>query len=396
MGMSQEELMKLMAQGGQMAAPQYSTGFKVQQGLQGLMGNRDLALALLANSGSSPQKRGFGEILGTSALQADQMKTGREDDAFKRQYMQAQMAAMGQRQNNRKLISVIGADGKPVLKYEDEAAGMMPYAGGNDAKPSALIQAYDRAREQGFDGSILEFQTQLAKASAQYPYAVGEVGGVPNLIPRTNPTQPSKPQPANFDIPALLRKPLSDLGTEANAKNVLAGAGAAGTTTGTAVATAQLDLSRVEDNATQMLKMIDRLETHPGRKAATGASSAIPIDRLPGTDARDFVTGLKQVGGKQFLEAYNTLKGGGAITETEGTKAETAISTIQDRGQTEEAWLQAADDLRDVVNSGLRRAKRKAGAAEVKSGAPSVGTVKGGYRFKGGNPADKNSWEPVK
>jgi hypothetical protein len=29
------------------------------------------------------------------------------------------------------------------------------------------------------------------------------------------------------------------------------------------------------------------------------------------------------------------------------------------------------------------------------SGGPKVGTVEGGYRFKGGNPADKNSWELV-
>lgn len=29
------------------------------------------------------------------------------------------------------------------------------------------------------------------------------------------------------------------------------------------------------------------------------------------------------------------------------------------------------------------------------AGAPPVGTVKGGYRFKGGNPADQSSWEPV-
>jgi hypothetical protein len=29
------------------------------------------------------------------------------------------------------------------------------------------------------------------------------------------------------------------------------------------------------------------------------------------------------------------------------------------------------------------------------TGAPAVGTVMQGYRFKGGNPADKNNWEKV-
>lgn len=34
-------------------------------------------------------------------------------------------------------------------------------------------------------------------------------------------------------------------------------------------------------------------------------------------------------------------------------------------------------------------------AAPATGGAPAVGTVQGGYRFKGGNPADRNNWEPV-
>jgi hypothetical protein len=35
------------------------------------------------------------------------------------------------------------------------------------------------------------------------------------------------------------------------------------------------------------------------------------------------------------------------------------------------------------------------GSITPTAGAPAVGTVKDGYKFKGGNPADKNNWEKV-
>lgn len=99
-----------------------SFGQRFAQGARGLMGNQDLAMALLANSGYSPQKRSFGEIMGTSMLQANQMKQSREDDAFKRQYMQAQMQAMGG-----KPMAVMGPDGKPVYVREQDAVGQTPF-----------------------------------------------------------------------------------------------------------------------------------------------------------------------------------------------------------------------------------------------------------------------------
>jgi hypothetical protein len=105
---------------------QVQQGQQQQGGLRGLLSNPDLAMALLANSGYSPHKRGFGEILGTSALQARQMGQQREDDAFKRKYMEAQMGAMGG-----KPIPVMGPDGKPIYVAENDAVGKTPLLSGS-------------------------------------------------------------------------------------------------------------------------------------------------------------------------------------------------------------------------------------------------------------------------
>jgi len=43
----------------------------------------------------------------------------------------------------------------------------------------------------------------------------------------------------------------------------------------------------------------------------------------------------------------------------------------------------------------IRQPQSSPGATQQPLGMPQPGTVEGGYRFKGGNPADPNSWEPV-
>jgi hypothetical protein len=119
--------------GGVSQQPNFRWQAKAGNQVRGLIGNQDLALALLANSGYSPQKRSFGEIVGTSMLQANQMKQGREDDAFKRQYMQAQMQAMGGRP-----VAVVGPDGKPQYVREQESYGKQPVGSGSDGGIGAI------------------------------------------------------------------------------------------------------------------------------------------------------------------------------------------------------------------------------------------------------------------
>lgn len=175
---------------------------------------------------------------------------------------------------------------------------------------------------------------------------------------------------------------------------------AVGREVGEAGGKAVTGIGRAEANATQMLDLIEKARTHPGRGAGTG-----PIGgRLPavGGDQAGFVALMDQMQGKAFLEAFESLKGGGAITQIEGQKATDAIARLN-RVQNPRDFDAALNDLRDVVAVGLERARASAqavprgqapqAAPQAPAAAPAPGTIMQGYRFKGGNPGDPNSWE---
>ena len=97
---------------------------------------------------------------------------------------------------------------------------------------------------------------------------------------------------------------------------------------------------------------------HPGFKAAVGASSLIPT--MPGSKAADFEARLDEIKGGAFLEAYNTLRGGGSITEVEGQKATQAITRMS-TAQSEKEFIDAARDFQNVIRTGIKRSKEKLG-----------------------------------
>lgn len=155
---------------------------------------------------------------------------------------------------------------------------------------------------------------------------------------------------------------------------------------------AAADLPRQEDNAALAIDTINQIRNHPGKRYGTGVAGVLP--GIPGTDQRGFVALVDQAKGKTFLEAFNSLKGGGQITEAEGRKATEALARL-DRAQTTQDFDKALDDLEVVINMGLQRSRRATGGRSTVGGSamPTPGTIMDGYRFKGGNPADPNSWE---
>lgn len=133
---------------------------------------------------------------------------------------------------------------------------------------------------------------------------------------------------------------------------------------------AQTDLPRVEANATDLLRVLDQLERSPGFNYLWGAYSLTPTGAVPGTSQADALAIWEQVQGKAFLEAFNTLKGGGQITEKEGEKATAAITRLATRKQSAESARAAIRDLRKIVQDGVNRARQKAGQAPERREAP--------------------------
>lgn len=111
-------------------------------------------------------------------------------------------------------------------------------------------------------------------------------------------------------------------------------------------------LPQQEASAEMLVSKLDELIAHPGLGYAVGKTSILPI--VPGTRPADFKTRLDQIQGDTFLQAYNDLRGGGQITEIEGKKAEAAKARMS-RAQTEQEFVEAAQEYQDIIEQGIAR-----------------------------------------
>lgn len=146
-----------------------------------------------------------------------------------------------------------------------------------------------------------------------------------------------------------------------------AAAGAAGKEAGEAIAQARLKLQPLE-NATKLgLTLIDRMigsedgktKPHKGFGSYVGFTLRPGARLIDGTPEADFESILKQQLGGNFLQAYETLKGGGQITVIEGEKATAAINRMS-KAQSEAEFMAAAKDARKVMRDVLEAAKARA------------------------------------
>ena len=113
----------------------------------------------------------------------------------------------------------------------------------------------------------------------------------------------------------------------------------------------------------------------PGTKPHAGFEQAVGmgipgLKYIPGSSTASFMARLEEVQGGAFLQAFNTLKGGGAISEKEGAKATQAITRMS-TSQSEKEFKEAAREFQDVIRKGIINAKIKANAGN-NGGAPNT------------------------
>jgi hypothetical protein len=136
---------------------------------------------------------------------------------------------------------------------------------------------------------------------------------------------------------------------------------------GEATRQARSDLPNVEAQTQYTIELLDKAVKHPGFSTTVGAKGptgalASKGFAIGGTDAADFTALHEQITGRQFMEAFQQLKGGGQITEKEGQKATVALARMQ-YAQSEKAYKEAAAELKGILSMGLERARKKAGSS---------------------------------
>lgn len=151
---------------------------------------------------------------------------------------------------------------------------------------------------------------------------------------------------------------------------------AEGAQSGKSRAEAQAELSKVEDNAFSILGMIDSLDNDPYLDSMLGPVSS----RLPNVsaEAARVQSKMDQIGGQAFLQAFQTLRGGGQISNVEGEKAQAAIARLS-TAQSPKDYRDALNELRTIVQSGLDRARRS-----VSGGSPAGEAPGDGWQDMGG------------
>lgn len=208
-------------------------------------------------------------------------------------------------------------------------------------------QPYDpKAHEQMLINSGIK--KQPGQGAAEYSGApiIGEDGGIYVINKRTGKLESAGMRPG--------LRPTQEIEYQEQLSSRKAEAAARGE------ASAKINNPQAIASLDSTISAVNSLVGHKGKSAATGLSAIGNVAALPGSDRKDFLVRLDQLKNKLFLQARQDLKGGGAITDYEGQKAENAMAQL-DAAQSEDQFNAALKELQDALMS----ARDKMAAASV-------------------------------
>lgn len=156
-----------------------------------------------------------------------------------------------------------------------------------------------------------------------------------------------------------------------------------------------------KDAIAELRKNISQVITDPDLGYATSTMGSV-LHYIPGTSRQKIEGRIKQINTQKLISLVKALKAGGGNPFSRITNYEAQIlpTTLGDFNLN-----QSAEDLKGVGGRALEQLtllekRLDEGAQQAgfngQSSGPSVGEVRKGYRFKGGDPASPSSWEKVR
>src|SRR3990167_1971770 len=276
--------------------------------------------------------------------------------------------------HQRAQIMMQGVGGLNRQQYDPMKAALLAMQLQKSGQGPASVQEYEYAKNTGYKGSYEDFK----KISSTAPSNVQEYEYYNRLpkeqkdaylaMKRASPwlnlggsmALPSQTQPGAMQAEISKTLPPEEVPAVKGQQALEAGRGK---TQADVEGRAPKAIAQTD----QMIATVDSVLNDPAISEATGMMSSLSM--IPGSRWYDFGQKVKQIQGQAFLQAYETLKGGGVITEIEGNKATQSIARLS-QSQTEASFKEALNELRGILVTARERSMRQLGPQQAPSAAP--------------------------
>lgn len=375
------------------------------------------AAQLLMGGGSSPVRQTGSEVFGRALLASQQARAQAQEQIQKKKLQDAQIAAANAKQSPFGNVDPAKFTSESVAKFQ--ASGNY---GDLVPDPNALAgQTPSDVNTYKYWASLTPAQQQdflRLKRNIGSDYQIVDVNGVPTVIykPAAGVMGAAAGTPLTGVAPGAggapttpLQTPLTDIDKQAAGVRKIKQSEATGSTTGTTQTTrysTQIDNGLQAADSTALLRrgveLLDSVKTgglDAAKLKATNAFGVTGADEaeLSANLGKAVLSQLRSTFGAQFTQAEGERLASieaGFGKSTEGnrrllTQAQKMVTRIAERGiraAEQSGDTESAKEIRDSLNFTITPSGSGA------SKAPAVGTVEGGYRFNGGDPAKKENW----